>query len=773
MRPFATDTVDQYAAPDDADFVVQYVGAKNDEGYGNWYLNCVISRINLMQELASVSLYENKSADDDEHVVIRKNANEELLFVGSEITLPDAPADLGEEYEFLGWGTTRDGEALYQAGDTYTLPAVENDLFAIWKQLKFHVKVEDGAQFSLVYGGNAVKEITLDQENANVTFAIRLDDGYQAATNTVLIKANGEVVLNDTKEVINKATGKPMTINIDTYTLTGINEDKVISFESIEAVPEAATMLLNEILYKIDAQGQATAIPLTVDNRNDGYDFMGNLGGYGRIDATDDGKLLTKDIRLKMETAVNMAKDKQWAIEAKITTTGEASTFVLLSDTPAIHESKTSVWIAQNGDMYLVQKKTNGYHWYMTENAVEGFVAGEHTYRLEHSADGVYSYWLDGTKVGDLTHFKVSGGRNSTLDGKPVRPFASDTDPYAAPDNTNFVVQYVGAKNNEGVGNWYLNCELSRIELTPEILENYAYLVETSGSFNDNIRMNFYVSYKIGNQLLQDMPQPLTAIVTCKDVVKEIPLADCELTSKGYKISYDLVAKQVEDNVNIKLVDEDGNIFPFKNKSGSRDYTIVGKDITLRQYLDYMLTLSDWSDLGQAAMDYCYAAKHHFGYGVADSYTLSAAVGNVTLDQLERYAPGKDGSMPDGVSEDYFITAMFESDNSFRLYLTYEGDAAPEDFIYTVDTTTGNDLTEYSDTYHQYYLTFKGVYSNKLGQKHTMIITDSENTGTFTYQASVLTYARAVVKNSTDAKLKALAQALYLYNQAAIAHWGE
>jgi len=474
VRPFATDTEDEYAAPADANFVVQYVGAKNNEGYGNWYLNCVLSRIDLMPELATVNLFENKAAEDDEHAVINKDSNCKDLFIGSEIVLPGAPTDLGENYEFAGWGTSRNGEAEYQEGETFTVTALENNLFAIWKQLEFHVKVEDGAQFSLVYDGNAVKEITLDQENANVTFAIRLDDGYQAATNTVQIKANGEVVLNDTKEVINKATGKPMTINIDTYTLTGINEDKVISFESIEAVPEAATMLLNEILYKIDAQGQATAIPLTVDNRNDGYDFMGNLGGYGRIDATDDGKLLTKDIRLKMETAVNMAKDKQWAIEAKITTTGEASTFVLLSDTPAIHESKTSVWIAQNGDMYLVQKKANGYHWYMTENAVEGFAAGEHTYRLEHSADGVYSYWLDGTKVGDLTHFKVSGGRTSTLDGKPVRPFASDTaDPYAAPDNTNFVVQYVGAKNNEGVGNWYLNCLLSRVDLKPEVLAPY------------------------------------------------------------------------------------------------------------------------------------------------------------------------------------------------------------------------------------------------------------------------------------------------------------
>ena len=269
------------------------------------------------------------------------------------------------------------------------------------------------------------------------------------------------------------------------------------------------------------------------------------------------------------------------------------------------------------------------------------------------------------------------------------------------------------------------------------------------------------------------MPDGVVAVLTCKGSTREVPITQSMyVTGKGYKISYDLVAKQVEDVVNVRLKDANGDPFPFVNKKVTRNYTQSGYDLTLLKYLNYMLTLPEWNGLGQAAKDYCYAAKHQFNYGEADSYALSAAVGNVTAADLDAYEPVKTGTMPSGVSTSH-ITAMFESDNSFRMYLNYTTAGTEGNYTYAVDGVTSlddPDLLKYSNDYHRYYLTFTGIYSNELQQFHEIRVYNDN--GSYTYEACVLTYARSVLNHSDEANLIALAKAAYLYNVAAIDKFG-
>ena len=63
-----------------------------------------------------------------------------------------------------------------------------------------------------------------------------------------------------------------------------------------------------------------------------------------------------------------------------------------------------------------------------------------------------------------------------------------------------------------------------------------------------------------------------------------------------------------------------------------------------------------------------------------------------------------------------------------------------------------------------------GVYANHLQDVHEYSVSDGTNT--YTIEASVLTYARSCARKS-DEKTSNLGKALYLYNRAAVAAFGE
>ncbi|MBQ8137636.1 MAG: InlB B-repeat-containing protein, partial [Clostridia bacterium] len=293
----------------------------------------------------------------------------------------------------------------------------------------------------------------------------------------------------------------------------------------------------------------------------------------------------------------------------------------------------------------------------------------------------------------------------------------------------------------------------------------FAYAASATASFDEKIRLNFYV------EVPKELAQGAYAILTCGTDSVTVQLADTthysDAEKQGYKFSYILLAKQIEDAVNIRLYDADGNPLLFKNKAGTNDYTETGLDMTILRYVDYMITNGSDSmkKLAQAAKDYCYAAKLRFDGG---EYTFSGAVSAVTAEQLSGYASVTEGTLPAGVTIDS-ITAMFESDNSFRLYLRMDESVNADSLTFALDDAARTiSLQQRSDG--KRYLTFTGVTSTKLQKAHTFIISDGSNT--YQVTVSVLTYVRSVLNNSTSESMITLAKALYLYNQAALNHFG-
>ncbi len=161
------------------------------------------------------------------------------------------------------------------------------------------------------------------------------------------------------------------------------------------------------------------------------------------------------------------------------------------------------------------------------------------------------------------------------------------------------------------------------------------------------------------------------------------------------------------------------------------------------------------------------AAQIYFKYH-ADGLSVSSAADEVTVDSLSVFIAEREGTLPTGVSIEG-ISAMLESDNTLRLYLGING-IEPSGLNFAIDGKK-SDLKQRSDG--KYYLALdKGVYSNHLQNTHTYTVSDGTEDGTYTITASVLTYARSCVIKSGVNEIN-LGKTLYLYNQAAVAAFGD
>ena len=288
-----------------------------------------------------------------------------------------------------------------------------------------------------------------------------------------------------------------------------------------------------------------------------------------------------------------------------------------------------------------------------------------------------------------------------------------------------------------------------------------------TGSFNDRIKLNYYFDFPDDVLADEGAYVTLTNENTGKTITLPVNKAE-QVPEKGYKFSIPLAAKEASDTIIAKVFESQGNALTIRGDHSGNDYTETGVRYTLMQYFDWLRNSGESKeekDLGAAAKDYCIATQIYFNYN-ADGLAVSGAVDAVTAETLSSYISGRKGTLPTGVSI-RGISAMLESDNTFRLYFSLKG-VDPGKLTFAIDGGTA-DLTLRSDG--EYYLALgAGVYSNKLQVEHTYSVSDGTNT--YAVTASILTYARACAMKSNDLESN-LGKALYLYNLAAIARFGE
>ncbi len=295
---------------------------------------------------------------------------------------------------------------------------------------------------------------------------------------------------------------------------------------------------------------------------------------------------------------------------------------------------------------------------------------------------------------------------------------------------------------------------------------------QATASFEGKIILNFYLL--LSDDVLAD--NGAYVLLTGGSQNRKILVKDAAVKvvngETRYCFTYPVVAKELRDNINLKIYDSNDSVIKLTNVAGNNDYTTSGVNYSLMTYCTKMLESSTSSqtmkDLAQATIDYGTAAQIYFNYNAA-GLSVGDRVTSVTLADLEQYKGVFSGSLPTGVTK-RTLTALFEEDNSLRIYFTYDSGYTPDMYTYTIDGKSAPIHVKHGENGDEYYLEVKGVQSNKLGKTHDLTISNSSTTYTIT--VSVLTYARSSVSNGTTDRQN-LGKALYCYYLAAKAMFGE
>ena len=299
-----------------------------------------------------------------------------------------------------------------------------------------------------------------------------------------------------------------------------------------------------------------------------------------------------------------------------------------------------------------------------------------------------------------------------------------------------------------------------------------------TGSFNDRIKLNYYLN--IPEEVLEDEKAYVTIKNESTGKTDTLPVKNAPFNREkgGYRFSTELVAKEASDTITAKAYDGNDNEIALIGGSSGKDYTGTGAQYSLMRYFDWLekeVKDDNEKKIGTAARDYCAAAQIYFKYH-ADGLKVSSAVDAVTEETLSSYIAGREGTLPEGVSI-AGISAMLESDNTLRLYFDFK-DVEPSSLKFAIDGIEA-ELKERSDG-RRYIALDAGVFSNRLQDAHTYTVSTGDvpdSANSYTITASVLTYARSCAnkKGTTKAikNTRNLGKALYLYNRAAVAAFGE
>ncbi|MBR3282252.1 MAG: BspA family leucine-rich repeat surface protein [Ruminococcus sp.] len=282
-----------------------------------------------------------------------------------------------------------------------------------------------------------------------------------------------------------------------------------------------------------------------------------------------------------------------------------------------------------------------------------------------------------------------------------------------------------------------------------------------SVTFGGTLGLNYYIT--LGDNIKND--PGAYAEYTIGGVTKRQLVSDTTVDSKGRsKFTCSVYAKQMNDNINFKLYNGNGVPYYIMSSKGA-DLTESGFDYSVSKYMSGIASSSTNSKmvkLANATLDYGAATRLYFNYNT-DGATVSSDVTSVAASIFDQYKATQSGTKPTGISG-VTMTVVFEADNSFRLYYKYDPSADPNSYTYYIDGKKASLQKNATG----YYLEVANIAAKNLMEVHTFTVKDSSVS--YNVNASVLTYARSLSKDSDNNK-KNLAKALYLYNQAAISYF--
>ena len=244
--------------------------------------------------------------------------------------------------------------------------------------------------------------------------------------------------------------------------------------------------------------------------------------------------------------------------------------------------------------------------------------------------------------------------------------------------------------------------------------------------------------------------------------IARVPLAEGKAEGECSSFYCSVNASEIALPVQARILAEDGTYLPIQDESGTSYPN--GFFFSPMEYAEKMQSSAaspEMKELARALEDYGTAAQAYFNNEAGE---LRDEVRAVQPDDLKSWTTRIEGEKPRGFAG-ASISVLFETDNSIRLYLSFDADSEKR-LVYTID---GQETQPSSTEEGVLYLSVEGIAPDALDTEHRFTISDGEQS--YSVTTSVLAYARTVMERGEE-NLANLARALYLYNRAAEAYFG-
>ena len=295
----------------------------------------------------------------------------------------------------------------------------------------------------------------------------------------------------------------------------------------------------------------------------------------------------------------------------------------------------------------------------------------------------------------------------------------------------------------------------------------YARVTGCSLGLDGYIRLNYYLT--LPDAFLSDAD----AYITLNGNVAALP-ASAE-SDGSYKLTCSLAAKEMRDDVTLRLYSGDGEAYPLLSLAG-KDVTDSGFTFSVQDYFN--AAHSQYGDnaslmaLIDRMSDYGNLAQLYFGYndtGAAVSADTQAAMDQVTADTLAGYAASYTNADGDGI--EYIGSSLtLRSGTMIRHYFKITGDIDDYTFYIggsKVEPGKANGAGSY------YYIELDNIAAKELDTAHSVTVKNGGDDVITITNYSALSYVYSVLKSGeADESLVNLVKGLYLYNQAANAYFG-
>lgn len=296
--------------------------------------------------------------------------------------------------------------------------------------------------------------------------------------------------------------------------------------------------------------------------------------------------------------------------------------------------------------------------------------------------------------------------------------------------------------------------ELRKIALAAQL--EYAAL-----TLEGTILVNFYMTFP------ENSPANYVTM-TINGRTTKVFVADSAATSWGRQFDCTTYAKEMGDDIVIKVYDEQGNLLNFRTYSDPTPITEFA--YTVETYLTSSTVTESQNlylrKLGEQMLQYGQYAKYYFENRKASSSLNGVTPVPPTLDDLAAYEPQVTVNGLDSVAC-YGGSLILEDAVTIRMYFTGYDASHTYSYVDTKNVIHQLDASNIDPATGKHYVDIRNVAAQYLDYMYVVTVSDGNN-NTYTVTYSALSYVRSIIRDGgVSQSMMDLAVKIYLYNQAA------